>query len=510
MPPRRLATPQATADRLAKTLVHSMRTEADHRTQRIVKHATMGTVISVSPLQIQTELHFYDGIILGPKDVLVLSSATLVQDEAVLLVRTVSDQVIAFPVQRGDQLTSPEPGPDGPTGTFDVPSSDPSSYPLITLPSPDGSAGDLVIAKAMSYEGVTETAGENHSPVIDAWQARWGMSGVAWCGIFADAMYQEAGIDDDNCGHPQVYQIWQRGFDQGLISSTPVKGCFCIYGAFDDKAKIYKFEDGHHVDLYISGPVGNAMRVGGNSGDRVKVGPRDMTPAAGSGTDSKGLAWAFVVPTVLRTNSQEATDAPTGTGSGAGSYARQNGKAPAITQKPIDFNATRKSEMAAYSVRHYGAGDNHWELTDPKVIVIHYTAGSTMSSAWNTFAPDTPDPELHELPGTSAHFIVDTDGTIYQVVDLGIRARHTVGLNYTSIGIEHVGTNASGILNNSAMMSKSVALVKWLMKTFGITKSNVIGHNESLSSPYHHDLILPTQTHGDWTTSEMNSYRTNI
>ena len=32
------------------------------------------------------------------------------------------------------------------------------------------------------------------------------------------------------------------------------------------------------------------------------------------------------------------------------------------------------------------------------------------------FAADVPDAELHELPGTCAHFVVDRDGTIYQLV----------------------------------------------------------------------------------------------
>ena len=113
---------------------------------------------------------------------------------------------------------------------------------------------------------------------------------------------------------------------------------------------------------------------------------------------------------------------------------------PHIVQKPIPYGAQRRAEMAAYSKRHYGTAQ--WRLTDPKVIVEHYTASETFSSAYNTFAPDHPDSELHELPGTCAHFVIDKDGTIYQLVPLWIRCRHTVGLNWTAIGIEHVGTSA--------------------------------------------------------------------
>ena len=160
---------------------------------------------------------------------------------------------------------------------------------------------------------------------------------------------------------------------------------------------------------------------------------------------------------------------------------------PAIVQKPIPFGPQRRAEMAAYSKRHYGTAQ--WRLTAPKVIVEHYTASDTFSSAYNTFASDHADSELHELPNVCAHFVIDTNGTIYQLVPLTIRCRHTVGLNYTAIGIEHVGRSATGILSNARMMAASLALTRWLMARFHITQRNVIGHAESLSSPYHHELV---------------------
>ena len=88
----------------------------------------------------------------------------------------------------------------------------------------------------------------------------------------------------------------------------------------------------------------------------------------------------------------------------------------------------------------------------------------TFASAYNTFAPDHADSELHELPGTCAHFVIDKDGTIYQLVPLTIRCRHTVGLNYTAIGIEHVGTAAREILGDPAQIAASLKLTRWLMR----------------------------------------------
>jgi N-acetylmuramoyl-L-alanine amidase len=183
---------------------------------------------------------------------------------------------------------------------------------------------------------------------------------------------------------------------------------------------------------------------------------------------------------------------------------------PPIRQEPIPFPAKRREEMAAYAQRHYGI--DTYRLRDPKVIVEHYTASADARSAINLFSSDVPDSELHELPGTCAHFVIDRDGTIYQLVPLTIMCRHTVGLNYTSIGIEHAGFSDSDILQNDAELSASLKLTNWLRCRLGIDVKNVIGHNESLSSPYHKENVasLRTQTHGDWTKADMDVYRRRL
>ena len=183
---------------------------------------------------------------------------------------------------------------------------------------------------------------------------------------------------------------------------------------------------------------------------------------------------------------------------------------PAIEWKPIPFPASRLAETAAYSARHYG--QRTWRLTSPRVIVEHYTGSRSLAATWNAFASDSPDPELGEKPGTCAHFVVDTDGTIYQLVGLAVRCRHTVGLNWTAIGIEHVGTSDAQVLGNRRQLASSIALSRWLMARFGIDLGDVIGHNESLTSPYHRELYRAwrCQTHGDFTRATMDRYRARL
>jgi N-acetylmuramoyl-L-alanine amidase len=181
---------------------------------------------------------------------------------------------------------------------------------------------------------------------------------------------------------------------------------------------------------------------------------------------------------------------------------------PEIEWKKIPFGAKRKRQMAAYSKRHYG--ERLYELTDPKVVVQHYTSGTSFDSAWNHFAAN--GTHLGEKPGVCTHFIIDTDGSEYQLVNLSIRCRHAIGMNWTAIGIEHVGTNARDILDNRRMMRASLRLTAWLMLRYGINVGNVIGHAEILQSRYHRERYEDWRclTHADWNHGEMRIYRRRL
>ncbi|MCW2968739.1 MAG: N-acetylmuramoyl-L-alanine amidase [Solirubrobacteraceae bacterium] len=180
---------------------------------------------------------------------------------------------------------------------------------------------------------------------------------------------------------------------------------------------------------------------------------------------------------------------------------------PPIVHSFIPFPRKRVDEMRAYARRHYGL--NTALLKDPHVIVEHFTAINSYSATYNTFAADVPDPELHELPGTCAHFVIDSNGAIHQLVRLRYMCRHTVGLNYTAIGIEHVATSDQQVMGDARQLRASLRLTRFLMAKFHIALRNVIGHAESLSSPYHHERIarLRHQTHGDMQHSTMTRYR---
>ena len=176
-----------------------------------------------------------------------------------------------------------------------------------------------------------------------------------------------------------------------------------------------------------------------------------------------------------------------------------------IHHRKIPFGTTRKREMAAYSRHHYGKAE--WRLRDPKLVVLHTAEAPTFSSVFNTFASNAP--LFGQLPGVCSHFAVGRHGARIQMVSLRIRCRHVIGLNHVAIGIEHVGYGPGPVLDNERQLTSSLRLSHRLRCMFGIPIKGVIGHNESLSSPFYRerDHSQRGQTSSDFPHRVMRKYR---
>jgi len=188
---------------------------------------------------------------------------------------------------------------------------------------------------------------------------------------------------------------------------------------------------------------------------------------------------------------------------------------PPVVKKYIRYGAGRKAQTADYGRRHYR--QHTYRLTDPKVVVLHHTAGSTWQSAWYTFDANTA--YNGEKPGVSAQFIVHKDGTIYQLMPLSYRARHCIGMNWTSIGIEFVQEAQAGkdghwmdrqILKRDRQMAAGLRLVRYLQARFGITTANVIGHATANDSRYFLDYTGIKNGAGDWFSAEVKVFRSRL
>lgn len=178
----------------------------------------------------------------------------------------------------------------------------------------------------------------------------------------------------------------------------------------------------------------------------------------------------------------------------------------------IPMSQSRLAEMADYSRRHYGTASF---ALQPSVIVLHFTAGSSWSSARNTFASNAPN--VGELPGTCAHYIVDQDGTVYAIVPVTIRCRHTIGLNDQAMGIEMVqpgGPSGSWadqqILARPAQVNAALALVRQLQARYAIPATSVIGHAMANTDPHFHDLLGWRNDHVDWQPGDVAQFRARL
>jgi N-acetyl-anhydromuramyl-L-alanine amidase AmpD len=169
--------------------------------------------------------------------------------------------------------------------------------------------------------------------------------------------------------------------------------------------------------------------------------------------------------------------------------------------------------MAAYSERHYG--EREWRLRGPDAIVLHYTATAGYRSAWSTFESNAPN--LGELPGVCAHYVVKQSGTIAELVAPRIRCRHTVGLNHRSIGIEMVQEAGRGphwadrqILERRPQIRAALRLVRWLAARHSIRYADVIGHAMANDSRYFEDLQGWRNDHTDWLERDVRTFRKRL
>ena len=209
--------------------------------------------------------------------------------------------------------------------------------------------------------------------------------------------------------------------------------------------------------------------------------------------------------------SANATTAPQASGRASAAAIER----PPMKFDPIPYGGKRKRQMASYSKRHYG--DRAWRLRrgDVRALVLHYTAGPTYSSAWSTFASNAP--ALGERPGVCSQFVVDKDGTIYQLTRLSVRCRHAIGLNHRSIGIEMVQEDAGGpaataeaILDRRRQAEAAVRLVAWLKRRYGVAMRDLIGHAMANDSRFFEERTGWRNDHSDWRPKQVRKFRKRV
>lgn len=149
-----------------------------------------------------------------------------------------------------------------------------------------------------------------------------------------------------------------------------------------------------------------------------------------------------------------------------------------IIIKPINYNSERTSLSLQYLKDRHGLIQEKPTIA-PKFVVLHFTGGGTLQSNFNYFnkikieSGRKYNKNQSDL-NVSAHYLVDRDGKIYQLIPDTLFARHTIGLNYCAIGVENIGSGDAPL--TPAQVEANINLVRHLHARYGI--KYLIGHSE--------------------------------
>lgn len=152
-----------------------------------------------------------------------------------------------------------------------------------------------------------------------------------------------------------------------------------------------------------------------------------------------------------------------------------------IIDKPISFSDSRTEMTKDYIRTRYQISTESISI-NPKIIVLHWTAIESFEKSFEVFNRETVGNSRNDLKiasdlNVAIHFLVDYDGTIYQLMPDTSMARHCIGLNYNSIGVENVG-GVNGIDNlTDEQIEANIFLVNHLKNKFPQIEY-LIGHHE--------------------------------
>lgn len=152
---------------------------------------------------------------------------------------------------------------------------------------------------------------------------------------------------------------------------------------------------------------------------------------------------------------------------------------PRIVSRPITFDQDRLELSRQYMKDRYGI-DKPQPVIQPVMVVLHWTEIPTLEGSYRAFSDSRLPNTRSEISGAgalnvSAHFLIDRDGTIYQLMPETLMARHVIGLNHCAIGVENVGGTQETPLT-TAQLKANISLARYLSRKYAI--AYVIGHHE--------------------------------
>ena len=143
-----------------------------------------------------------------------------------------------------------------------------------------------------------------------------------------------------------------------------------------------------------------------------------------------------------------------------------------VMHRPIKWTENRESLIREYAKLHYDK-----DITEivPQVVIVHWAVSEDAESVYQYFYSETMPDDGGGRLNVASHYLVDRDGTIYQLTAETALNRHAIGYNWCAIGIENVGGVGGQENLTEAQLQADEKIIRYLQAKYPTIKY-VWGH----------------------------------
>jgi N-acetyl-anhydromuramyl-L-alanine amidase AmpD len=153
----------------------------------------------------------------------------------------------------------------------------------------------------------------------------------------------------------------------------------------------------------------------------------------------------------------------------------------------VNILSDKKLELTEeYVKEHYGL--DNYKLETPLIVVVHYTAIDDLDATLNLFKKDNIAESRDYIKDFSSlnvgiHYVVAKDGRVFSLMPDSIIARHLIGFNHVSLGIENIALDSAAL--TPQQIESDAKLIEFLVAKYPTIKY-MIGHHEYNDSTLAH------------------------
>ncbi|MEQ9307172.1 MAG: peptidoglycan recognition family protein [Marinoscillum sp.] len=159
----------------------------------------------------------------------------------------------------------------------------------------------------------------------------------------------------------------------------------------------------------------------------------------------------------------------------------------------ISANKLRLTEL--YSLQNYGI--ESYKLDSIKMTVVHYTVIPTLKQTFDLFLKDSLASNRSYIRdfnvlNVGIHYVIDREGSIYNLLPDSVMARHVIGFNHISLGIENIARDSSELTYDQLV--SNARLINFLKFRYPEMEF-LIGHNEYNNKNLPHFSLFKSLNH---------------